>query len=109
MTSQAAASETLALPEALTIRSVQSTKDLLLEKLSSDNSLVLDIPQEAECDLSFVQMIESARMFAQTHGKVVTLLNPADGGLLSILERGGFLTAMDSSDRLFWFHERQMQ
>lgn len=109
MTLQAAASETLALSEALTIRNVQATKDLLLEKLLSESSLVLDIPKGAECDLSFVQMVESVRMFAQTHGKVVTLLNPAEDGLLSILERGGFLTAMDSSDRLFWFHERQMQ
>lgn len=109
MTLQAASSETLALSEALTIRSVQATKDMLLAQLSSASSLVLDIPKGAECDLSFVQMIESARMFAQTHDKVVTLLNPVEDGLLSILERGGFLAAMDSSDRLFWFHERQMQ
>jgi STAS domain len=109
MTLQTGTAETVALPAALTIRTVQSTKDVLMAGLSSATSIVLDIPDDADCDLSFVQLVESARMFAQTHDKVITLRSPANKGLLSTLERGGFLTAMDPSDRFFWFHERQMQ
>ncbi len=109
MTLQTEAFETVALSSALTIRTVQSIRDLLLAGLSSAGALVVDIPQDAECDLSFVQLMESARVFAHTHDKIITLRNPASNGLLSILERGGFTTEMDPSDRFFWFHERQMQ
>ncbi|HBF31702.1 STAS domain-containing protein [Rhizobium sp.] len=109
MTLQARTSETVVLPASLTIRTVQSTKDVLLAGLAAGDSVVVHVPDDADCDLSFVQLLESTRMFAQTHDKVVTLFSPATTGLLSILERGGFLTAMDPSDRFFWFHERQMQ
>jgi hypothetical protein len=108
MTSPSQNSEILTLPVALTIRTVQATKDAVLAGLSSGSEIILDVPEDAECDLSLIQVVESARMFAQTHDKGFSLQGPASGGLYTVLERGGFLTDMDPSDRFFWLHERQI-
>ncbi|WP_083638932.1 STAS domain-containing protein [Rhizobium oryziradicis] len=109
MTLTAKISETVALPSVLTIRTVQITKDAVLAGFSAAESIVLDVPQDADCDLSFIQVVESARLFAQSEEKEITLLRPASGGLLAVLERGGFLTDIDPSDRFFWLHERHIQ
>lgn len=106
MTTQTSSHETIALPAALTIRTVQTTRDQLLAGLSGAKSVVLDIPDDADADLSFVQLIEAARLSAQSSGKDLKLRNPAARGVLSTLERGGFLTEMDPSARFFWLHER---
>jgi hypothetical protein len=109
MTLPSKTSETVALPSALTIRTVQATRDAVLAGFTTANSIVLDVPQDADCDLSLIQVIESARMFAQAEQKEFALQRPASGGLLAVLERGGFLTDIDPSDRFFWLHERQVQ
>ncbi|MBB4954829.1 hypothetical protein H4S14_002607 [Agrobacterium vitis] len=108
MTLPSATSQTVTLSSPLTIRTVEATKDVILAGFSATGSLIVDVPDDAECDLSFVQLMESARMLAQTDGKDFTLQRPASGGLLSVLERGGFLTETDPSDRFFWLHERQL-
>lgn len=108
MTLQSSTTETVTLSSALTIRTIQSTKDAVFEAFSAASRVILDVPDDAECDLSFVQVVESARMFAQTHAKDFTLQRPAVGGLLSVLNRGGFLAEIDPSDRFFWLHERQV-
>ncbi|MUZ72426.1 STAS domain-containing protein [Agrobacterium vitis] len=106
MITQTLPHETIALPQALTIRTVQTTRDQLLTGLSAAQAVVIDIPADAEVDLSFIQLIEAARMSAQTNGQDLTLRSAAAGGVLSTLERSGFLTDMDPSARFFWLHER---
>lgn len=64
--------------------------------------MVVDIEDLVETDLTFVQLLESARRKAGENGVGLTLSKPADGALLEVLRRGGFLDD-DTSDRAkFW-------
>jgi hypothetical protein len=101
--------ETLTLPPSLSIRGIGDVHDMLLSRLFESRNVVVDIPGDAETDLSFVQLMESSRLYAQTHGKTVALKNPATGRLLETLRRGGFLTDMDGASRLFWLHGKEIQ
>ncbi|CDM59136.1 MULTISPECIES: hypothetical protein [Rhizobium] len=71
----------------------------------SPNSIVIDIPEHAEADLSFIQLIESARRQAKAQSKSITHSSPAKGNVLKVLERAGFLDAFNSDDAKFWLHK----
>jgi hypothetical protein len=58
-----------------------------------------------QVDISFIQMIEAARIHAGTAGKSIALAQPATGALLETLRRGGFLEGMSADDAKFWLHQ----
>ncbi|CAN5537563.1 hypothetical protein BH10PSE4_BH10PSE4_33530 [soil metagenome] len=64
--------------------------------------MVVDIDGVTEIDLTFIQLIESARRKVAATGLELTLRHPAGGVVFEGLRRGGFLDD-DTSDRArFW-------
>jgi hypothetical protein len=86
----------------MTISNIEAAYADLGAVLRQDGSVVMDISGVSETDLTFVQLIESARRKAAETGRDFALRHPADGAVLEVLRRGGFLDD-DTSDRAkFW-------
>ena len=101
--------ETYRFPSQLTIRSITDQHHNLLSKIDGSQSLTLDIPDDAEIDISFLQLLESARLYAQSAGKTLDLKSPASAALLDALTRCGWLTNNHQDTRRFWLHEGGVQ
>ncbi|MGV8937954.1 MAG: STAS domain-containing protein [Allorhizobium sp.] len=93
----------------LTIRSMNTLHQELLQSLNANDAVALEIPTGAQVDISFVQLIEAARRYALSKDKPITLINPADGELLEVLRRGGFLDAISAGSAQFWLHQGKVQ
>ena len=61
--------ESISMPENLGIRNIADIHAVITSKLAVHSALSLDIPDDAEADLSFVQLVEAARLQAKTSGK----------------------------------------
>lgn len=98
----------ITLDEIATIRTIQAHGTTILQGLADigrDEKLELDLSNVNEADLSFVQLVEAARLQACQEGKALQLASPAPAALRALLERAGFLTAPSAEDLAFWFHE----
>lgn len=62
----------------------------------------MDIAGVGEVDLTFVQLLESARRKAAETGRDLTLRQSAGGAVLEVLQRGGFLDDETSERANFW-------
>jgi anti-anti-sigma regulatory factor len=87
--------ETVDLGGPRTIRNAEETRSLLLEALRGPSPIRLDCASVAEADLSFVQLLLSARKSAQATGKIATLAHSPRGAVLQAASRAGFSTAPD--------------
>lgn len=94
----------ISFPVSLNIRNASDLHLSITEKFRDNISVVFEIPADAEADLSFVQLVESARIHAKASGKSLRLASPATGSVLKVLERGGFVEAMSAEDAQFWLH-----
>jgi anti-anti-sigma regulatory factor len=86
----------------VTISSIGAARDELDAALRLDGAVIVDIGSVDETDLTFVQLIESARRKAAEAGRDFTLRQPADGSVLEVLRRGGFLDDETSERAKFW-------
>jgi len=84
------------------LREASDAHARVLNALKANSSIVLDFAELADVDLTFVQLIESARLSAAQQGKVLSLSAPASGALLAVLERGGFLGDATDPRTQFW-------
>ncbi len=100
MSTDATAPNTLRLTGELTVRTIADTHRELASKLQNADALLIDVRKVTDVDLTFVQLIESARRSASTDGKRLTLAAPLPPPLRDLLERGGFLSAGDGAS--FW-------
>ncbi|MDE1996156.1 MAG: hypothetical protein KGI75_26895 [Rhizobiaceae bacterium] len=98
-------SESISLPDILNIRSISDIHQSMTLKLQDSKTLVLEVAADAEADLSFVQLVESARIEAKAAGKTLHLSSPASGSVLKVLQRGGFIDAFTAEDAQFWLHD----
>lgn len=105
MDTQAQYSESIPLPEVLSIRNASEVYTKIIDQFRDNNTITLSLPENAEADLSFLQLIEAARRQAKAAGKTFTLSSPASGSLLKVLERAGFTEAFDDEDKKFWLHK----
>ena len=101
--------ETLTLPASLSIRGMSVVHENLLAALSQNDALAVEIDEDADADLSFIQVMESARIYAQSQGKTLSLAKPANENVINTLRRGGFLTNMEEASRVFWLHGKDIQ
>lgn len=69
--------------------------------LAEHADVAIDVGDIAETDLSFIQLIESARRTAAERGKMLALTAPASGVLYETLTRGGFIKPGTDGAR-FW-------
>lgn len=90
--------------KSMTLRSIEELRGQLLDTFASDAAIELDASATAEIDLSFIQLLEAARVYAERDGKSIRLSKPAHPALAALLERAGFLTAPTADDVDFWFH-----
>jgi hypothetical protein len=99
----------ISLSSNLTVRSVSVTHENILKSLDENDIVSLDIIDDSQVDISFIQLVEAARIYASTSGKQFTLSRPASGAMLDTLRRGGFLEGMSAEDTHFWLHQREIQ
>lgn len=83
----------------LTIRRAGELRDALLAALGSHQSIILELQDDAEADISFVQLLLAARQSARAQGKQIALKQPSAGSLLAVLNGGGFI---DADTAGFW-------
>ncbi len=83
----------------LTIRRAAELRDELLTSLTENQAIVLDIDQDADADISVVQLILAAQVSARASGKEISLKAASAGPLLEVLRQAGFLAADDAG---FW-------
>jgi ABC-type transporter Mla MlaB component len=86
----------------VTVSNIIQAHDELGAVLRQDGSVVVDIDDVSEIDLTFVQLIESARRKAAETGRELKLRHPAGGAVLEVLRRGGFLDNETSERAQFW-------
>jgi hypothetical protein len=84
----------------LTIRGITGAYETLSLALGSGSEVLASVPEDSMVDLTFVQLVESARRSARDNGHGFALTAPASGVLLETLRRGGFLAGADN--REFW-------
>ncbi|MNL45459.1 hypothetical protein D3C87_1681080 [compost metagenome] len=89
----------------LNVRSIQPVHRALKEGLEMNQSLVVELPEAAEADISFVQLMESARIYAADKGKELALSRPAGAALQEVLQRAGFTDSLTPDRARFWFHQ----
>jgi hypothetical protein len=97
------------LPDKLNIRNIINVYEVLHQNIKSGKSILISIPDGAEADLSFIQLIESARIQAKSSGTHVLMSKPAEGSVLSVLKRGGFSETFSPEDKKFWLHQEAIQ
>jgi len=97
------------LGDQLTVRHVAAVQQDLLHLLQDCDAVAIEVPASAQVDISLIQLIEAARHYAQDKDKSLTLVNPADGELLAVLRRGGFLDALSAENAQFWLHQERSQ
>jgi hypothetical protein len=88
-----------------TIRTIVDAHRRLVEGMAASSAVEANIEAGAAVDLTFVQLIESARRTARDAGAAFRLAAPAAGALRETLERGGFLAA--PVDREFWLMQTE--
>lgn len=81
----------LVLEGPLTVRTIASIRDSLLDAMASHDAVELDCAAAVSVDLSFVQLLLAARRSARQGGKQLRLAAPAEGVLRAALEQGAFL------------------
>ena len=84
----------------LTISNAEELRSTLLSAFAQSSSILISVDPDAAVDLTFVQLLESARRTAREEDRTVALAAPAAGRLRETLERGGFLGAPEG--RAFW-------
>lgn len=95
----------LQLPQPLSIRSVEAAHDLIKSALLDHSEVALDIERDADPDLSILQLIEAARLYAASEGKNFRLQRPASPSVRLTLERAGLVENSDANFHQFWFHD----
>lgn len=100
-------SDTISISE-LSIGAVAAGKAMLLGAIEQNDLVSIDVDPVARVDVAGVQLIVSARHYAELKGKTVRLSKPAQGPLLEILEKAGFL-AGSSAERAFWLNQEIVQ
>jgi hypothetical protein len=92
---EAPSADTVDLDGSRTIRNAEDTRDLLMEALKRPSPIRLNCSAVDEADLSFLQLLLSARKSAEAAGKALTLSHSASASFLAAVSRAGFATAAD--------------
>ncbi|MCJ8151148.1 STAS domain-containing protein [Shinella sedimenti] len=107
MSSPAPDHASLTLPKTLTIKNILDVREKILSAVDNNGELVLEIADDAQVDLSFVQLVVAARSHATQKTGRVLLARPATGELREALRRGGFLDELTPDASQFWLHQEQ--
>ena len=100
--------DAVVLPQPLTIRNAEAIRELLLSQLQVRQTVVVEFGTD-DADLSVIQVLESARLFARERDVSLTLSSPVGEQTLATLRRAGFLTGKDPASTQFWLHRKEVQ
>jgi len=93
---------------ALTIRHIRAIRDRLMEALSGSQTVRVDCVAATEVDLSFIQLMLSARRSAMAAGKTILLSAGESSVLHDALVRAGMLPVAacePTPDQTFWLNK----
>jgi len=97
------------LPQNLTVRTITAVQQEMLHFIDRNTSATIEFADDCQVDISFLQLVEAARIYAGTAGKPIALAAPAKGPVLDALRRAGFLDGMTAEDAKFWLHKGGIQ
>ena len=80
----------VALTGVLTLGTLPAARTRLLAALGGDRPVAVDCAGATECDVAFVQLLESARLLATRLGTTQRLAGPPPAALAAVLAEGGF-------------------
>lgn len=109
MTASNVKESNLCLQQNLTVRSITAIQQTMLEYIDNNHSITIELPEDCQADISFIQLIEAARIYTGTAGKTIALEAAASGSTLDVLKRSGFLERMSAEDEKFWLHQGGIQ
>lgn len=92
-----------------TLRNAAEIRQQCLDALQESGTIVVDIGNITEADLSLVQTMQALRDAGAQAGRDVRLRSPAPTPVVALLERAGFLAAPGTPDLDFWFHGERPQ
>lgn len=96
--------QVVAVPGSITVRSAHSFAQELVALFQDDQDPDLDLSDLAEVDLAFLEIVYAARDQWARADRELRLAQPAEGPVVALLERAGFLTDPTPNDIEFWFH-----
>jgi anti-anti-sigma regulatory factor len=79
----------VACPKTLSIGQAEEVREALLAALAGGRDVEIDCSAAIEADLSFIQLIVSARLAAARRGVALRLKASADGPVAAALRMGG--------------------
>jgi ABC-type transporter Mla MlaB component len=89
------------------VRSIQKPFRAIKKAAARGRDIQIDLAAVTEIDITFVQLIESARRSAAQAGTGISLTKPAAGMVLETLQRGGFLSEPPDARTRFWTGQGQ--
>lgn len=101
--------ERVILSKNLTVRTINSVQQELLQSIEKNKSTTIELSDDCQVDISFIQLMEAARIYAGTAGKHIALARPASNAALDVLQRSGVLEGMSDDDAKFWLHQKGIQ
>lgn len=87
----------------VTVSSIVDAHAALVAGMDREGPVVVSLDEVVEADLTLAQLLEAARRTAAERGQAIRLENPAEGAVLQVLQRGGFLDSDDAERVNFWF------
>jgi ABC-type transporter Mla MlaB component len=90
---------------AATIRTAEDIVIKLKQALAESDTLIIVCDDLKEVDITFIQLIASARKSAMVLGKTLQVSAPIGGELLKTLNRAGI---QPTGSQSFWFQERSV-
>lgn len=87
----------------VTVSSIADAHAALAAGIDHDGPVVVNLDDVVEADLTLAQLLEAARRTANARGQTIRLETPAQGAVLLVLQRGGFLDPDDGDRVNFWF------
>lgn len=104
MPEESASETTVALDGDWTVSTIAEQYNNFLSAYNRADVLTLDVSAIGEIDLTFLQLMEAARLSAAASKKRLALSAPAEGKLQELLQNGGFLH--EAKARAFWLCEK---
>ena len=95
-------SSTVRFSDNVNISNISCAHDIIVAAFERNKTITIEIDGLEEADLTFIQLIESARRSAAESGCSIQLGQPAQGAVLRVLQRGGFLDPDDRDRTNFW-------
>lgn len=92
----------VSISDSIVIGNISDVSDLIFSAFDQKRPITIDISRVTDADITLPQLIESARRSAAIEGREIRLSQPADGAVLQLLRRGGFLDSSDPARVDFW-------